>query len=324
MRIGIPRALLYYHYHPLWSTFWRYLGLEVVSSPPTSKEILDQGVSAAVAEACLPVKVFYGHAFYLAPQVEFLFVPRLVSAETGTYICPKLMGLPDMLRHAGRKLPPLLSPTLNARCGPRAWEEALTRTARVLGFSAGQAKRACNAAAAEQARYTAKLGEGKTPLDILSEGKEDKEGGQDQNLGTQKALLLLGHPYNLFDDFISLGLLRRLRARGYRVTTAEMLSSRLIAEEAARLPKALFWSLGRLVLGAGSYYLRSGGVAGIIHVVSFGCGPDSLVGELLERKARRAGQLPFLLLTLDEHTGEGGMVTRLEAFLDMVEWRNAS
>lgn len=317
MRIGIPRALLYYHYYPLWLTFWQQLGLEVKSSPPTNKEILNQGVSAAVAEACLPVKVFYGHALHLAPQAEFLFVPRLVSAEPGTYICPKLMGLPDMLRHAGKKLPPVISPTLNARCGPRAWELAFIRTAAVLGFGARQAERAWKAAVAEQARYTAKLGEGKTPLDV-------SEGAEDSDRSSPKALLVLGHPYNLFDDFVSLGLIRRLRARGYRVITAEMLPGRVIAEEAARLPKALFWSLGRLILGAGGYYLRSGGVVGIIHVVSFGCGPDSLVGELLERQARRLGKLPFLLLTLDEHTGDGGMVTRLEAFLDMVEWRGAS
>jgi predicted nucleotide-binding protein (sugar kinase/HSP70/actin superfamily) len=56
-------------------------------------------------------------------------------------------------------------------------------------------------------------------------------------------------------------------------------------------------------------------------VASFGCGPDSLVGELLERKMIREYRIPFLYLNLDEQTGEAGINTRLEAFLDIVEGR---
>ncbi|HBN96479.1 MAG TPA: hypothetical protein DDZ66_09265, partial [Firmicutes bacterium] len=39
--IGIPRALYYFHYHALWQDFFRYLGFEVVVSPPTNKQILE-------------------------------------------------------------------------------------------------------------------------------------------------------------------------------------------------------------------------------------------------------------------------------------------
>ena len=58
-------------------------------------------------------------------------------------------------------------------------------------------------------------------------------------------------------------------------------------------------------------------------VVSFGCGPDSLICELIERFYKRQQQIPVLLLTLDEHTGEAGIITRLEAFVDMLRWREA-
>lgn len=317
MRIGIPRALLYYHYYPLWQTFWQELGAEVVTSPPTTKEILDEGVLVAVAEACLPVKVFYGHAFHLAPQVEFLFVPRIVSAQPGTYICPKFMGLPDMLRHSGKRCPPLLTPTLDARSGSRAWERAFLSTGRVLGFGVKECRSAWRQAVTAQARYVARLQEGLTPLDVLDNIPSGEKPGVAR-------ILLLGHPYNTFDRFVSMELVTRLRRRGYQVVTPEMLPCQLIEREARRLPKSLFWSLGRSLMGAGGYFMRAGGVVGIVHVVSFGCGPDSLVGELLERQAHRHGRLPFLLLTLDEHTGEGGLVTRLEAFLDMIEWRSVS
>jgi predicted nucleotide-binding protein (sugar kinase/HSP70/actin superfamily) len=47
------------------------------------------------------------------------------------------------------------------------------------------------------------------------------------------------------------------------------------------------------------------------------------VGDLVERFCRRQGKTPFLYLTVDEHTGEAGLQTRVEAFLDMLAWRGA-
>jgi predicted nucleotide-binding protein (sugar kinase/HSP70/actin superfamily) len=42
-----------------------------------------------------------------------------------------------------------------------------------------------------------------------------------------------------------------------------------------------------------------------------------MVDKTLELEAKAAG-VPFLSLTIDEHTGEGGVQTRLEAFVDML------
>jgi len=42
---------------------------------------------------------------------------------------------------------------------------------------------------------------------------------------------------------------------------------------------------------------------------------DSMIGEVIERKIKNK---PFMMITIDEHTGEAGMVTRLEAFCDML------
>lgn len=58
-------------------------------------------------------------------------------------------------------------------------------------------------------------------------------------------------------------------------------------------------------------------IDGIIYLACFGCGPDSLVGQIIQRRVRKT---PFMLVTVDEHTGEAGLVTRLEAFCDMI-WR---
>lgn len=53
-------------------------------------------------------------------------------------------------------------------------------------------------------------------------------------------------------------------------------------------------------------------------MTAFGCGPDSILNNFLVREAQKLN-LPFMTLTIDEHSGEAGMKTRLEAFTDMVK-----
>ena len=61
-------------------------------------------------------------------------------------------------------------------------------------------------------------------------------------------------------------------------------------------------------------------VDGVIALVAFGCGPDSLMISVVQHHANRLGK-PFMTLTLDEHASETGLLTRLEAFLDMIQRR---
>lgn len=62
-------------------------------------------------------------------------------------------------------------------------------------------------------------------------------------------------------------------------------------------------------------------IDGILYISSFGCGIDSILIDLVQRKSKEK-KVPFMLLTLDEQTGEAGINTRIEAFLDMMKWRN--
>ena len=82
----------------------------------------------------------------------------------------------------------------------------------------------------------------------------------------------------------------------------------------------MFWTSGRRILGAAWEYVEMS-VDGIVYVTAFGCGTDSLTAELVERTVRRRSKIPQLILNLDEHTGEAGVITRLEAFIDMLRWR---
>jgi predicted nucleotide-binding protein (sugar kinase/HSP70/actin superfamily) len=78
-----------------------------------------------------------------------------------------------------------------------------------------------------------------------------------------------------------------------------------------------YWTYEDEVAGAGGYYLENR-ADGVIGIMAFGCGPDSLMMDMVRRYSTKLGNIPFMALTLEEHTAEAGVVTRLEAFTDMV------
>jgi len=101
---------------------------------------------------------------------------------------------------------------------------------------------------------------------------------------------------------------------GVRTLFPETVAETELRAALYELVDRVYWSCESEIIGAGNYYLRNG-ADGLISVAAFGCGPDSLMIELLQRHARQMSR-PFLNLVLDEHTAEAGLLTRLEAFVD--------
>lgn len=293
VRVGIPRGLLYYYYGEIWEEFFRRLGAEPVVSPPTTRDMVEAG--GGVDEVCLPVKVFFGHARALADRADFVFMPRLVSAAAGQYSCPKMIGLPDVMASVFPGGPPLIAPTVNLRNGRRGLYAA------VAGVGAALGRSALYSLYAWQRTWA---------------GRRREEPGTAAGGGPRVALV--GHPYILGDRQVSMDITGKLAALGVDAIPADRVGARAAARAAARLPKNIFWQYCRHLAGAALALLDGERPPdGMIFLTSFACGPDSLIGELLGREAGRRG-VPFLLLTLDEHTAEAGFVTRLEAFTDML------
>ena len=88
---------------------------------------------------------------------------------------------------------------------------------------------------------------------------------------------------------------------------------------ARRASPGLEWTNNLQLLGAAEYW--RGRADGYVFIVTFPCGPDSLVTELA---IRRLHDVPAITLVLDEHTGEGGLRTRLESFVDILAMQKAA
>ncbi len=313
--VGIPRGLLYYKYYPLWSTFLENLGIQVVTSPSTNKKIFLRGLNTAESEVCLPVKVFYGHVLELKDQVDFLFIPRIVSVEGKAYTCPKFLGLPDMIKAVENTLPPILNPTFNAKKGIREYYLTFYNLGRKFTQNSIKIAQAFLKARKAQSTFNRNLLKGELLSDILEGGKAPN---QDNWSGLRVGLA--GHPYNIFDSYVSLNLIKKLKEKEVKIVTGESVPHRRIEKETKHLPKKLFWTYEKEVVGSILYWLKEKVVDGIVYLLSFACGPDSLIQVLIEDESKKFG-MPLMPLTIDEHSGEAGLVTRLEAFLDMLARR---
>lgn len=306
MRIGLPRALLYYNFHPALKELLKIDDGEVIVSSPTNKSKLEQGLALCDDEVCLPVKVMMGHAAWLAEQnIDALFVPRVVSLERKRYICPKFLGLPDMVRSSLGADLPVISPTINLGWNKvKIWIEGMKSAAPLITQPLALWQ-AIGTAARVQRDYRLQLAAA-----LGSSGK-------------CKRVAVLGHSYNIYDEYVNFGLLQQLGQLGVEPVMVENFTREQINAGAQGLGKDLFWSYGRDVVGAAFYCMRSRAVDGVILVASFGCGPDSLITEIIERRFSDS-EIPLMSLILDEHSSGTGLATRIEAFVDMLNWRDVS
>lgn len=322
MRVGIPRSLLYYKYMPFWKTFLVEMGLEVETSPLTNKGILSAGARVAENDLCVPVKVFYGHCMALRDSgVDALFIPRVVSVEEKAYTCPKFLGLPDMIAAVEKRLdlPPLLSPALNQREKPSEFKWQLIHFAQEhFGLSKLQAVAALESARVAQRRHQECLVNGLKPYNLLPASRTDRlRKPRQRGRRRPKRIGLLGHPYNIYDGYITQNLAVRLEGMGAELIVPEMTDHHVLMKAATDVPKELYWSYEKEIMGAVNHWTENRLVDGIIYVLAFACGPDSLIQVLIEHRTRERG-VPMISLTIDEHSGAAGLVTRIEAFIDML------
>jgi len=322
IRVGVPRALLYYQYYPMWRTFFQELGAEVVVSPPTTQAILDSGSSRVVADTCLPVKVFCGHVLPLVDDCDYIFVPSVRSIKHKVYNCSKFLGLPDLTRAVVPEAPPILEIDVDVNKGKPRLYQSIYRLGRNLDWNPVAVRRAGIHAWQAHLDFREMMScRGLTAMQAIA--SIDDTAADELSLppvntrALPVTIAVVGHPYMLYDEHINHRLLWRLEQANCRVLTPEMITADELVAATARLVGRAQWTYEEEVVGAGGHYLETG-VDGVIGVMAFGCGPDSLMMDMVRRRAAKLRVTPFMVLTLEEHTAEAGIVTRLEAFLDMI------
>jgi predicted nucleotide-binding protein (sugar kinase/HSP70/actin superfamily) len=316
--VGMPMTLSTFSHGPLWQTFVASLGFRVKPSRPTNEQTKTDAASLVGAEYCFPAKLSHGHVAQLgaADGVDWVFMPYTVSEAfqeeySNSFFCPVVCGMPQTIRSAlkvaGRPGGDrILSPRVDFR-----WEEKRQMKALMAGLEPLKVKRrtvlkAWRAALEAQRWYQDAM---------VRAGREFMK---DRNGTDQPFIVCLGRAYNLYDGGANLELPQKIAEYGFPVLPLDMLP--LDDVELGPEYRNIYWAYGQKLM-KGLHWTLKQERAFPIWFTNFKCGPDSF---LLSYAERIVGEEPLLVLELDEHGGDAGYLTRVEAYLDLIRDRAKS
>ena len=294
--IGIPRAFLYYKYKNLWETFFKELRCKILISPETNKQILKDGVTNSIDESCLSAKIYMGHVHYLIDKVDYILIPRIVNFGKKEAVCTKFNAMYDIVNNTFKNVKFL---DYNIDVKENEGElKAFMKMGKILGENPITVLRAYLKARKAYNFY---------------EQKRSKEQEQLLNNTDKMKMLIVSHPYNIYDRFLGYPIVKYLESFEVVPIYADVADKKQTSQKSKAISNTLYWTYNKELIGAIEYYLNK--IDGIIFISTFPCGPDSLVNELCIRKVKG---IPMTNIILDELQGEAGLHTRIESFIDII------
>jgi len=304
--VGMQRALYSYRTGVLWAHFFDRLGFRLILTPPTNSRISSAGIEAMTAETCYPVKVSHGHVKELIGKTRYLYLPSMVNmqtpghSETGFY-CPLVQANQYMVREAlDLKRDSILSPIIHQKYDtPTLALELGEQLSRPLKKSRKEIRNALEYALEKQDEFTRAM---------HAKGKEIVK-----NHSPESALVLVsGRPYNLYDERLNLRLGQNLAKIGVSALPMDFID--LTSVDLSDFP-SMYWGLGAEILRTAKFVKRRDNYFGL-HITNFSCGADSFIEHFYKYIM---GDKPYLILELDEHSAVAGVMTRLEAYKNVIE-----
>lgn len=143
---------------------------------------------------------------------------------------------------------------------------------------------------------------------------------------------IVGEIFMVLEPAANLGIAEKLGELGVEVDRSIMLSDWIKhhlmpigrKREMQKVREAAKPYLGHVVGGEGLetigqtvLYARRG-FDGVVHIMPFTCMPEIVAQTILPRVSAEEG-IPVITFVMDEHSGEAGVMTRLEAFTDLLK-----
>jgi predicted nucleotide-binding protein (sugar kinase/HSP70/actin superfamily) len=304
--VGTQRALYNHQFALFWASFFDTLGYRVVLTPKTNDRISKLGIESMTTETCFPVKVSHGHVIDLLGKTQYLFLPNIIDLpshdeEKNSFYCPLVQGNQYMLKTAlGLKDSDTLNPAVHLKYDPDLLSMELhEQIGKNLRVSLGKIKEALDVAFGKAQDFENEL---------YARGAEITS-----SLGDNQPLIVItGRPYNLYDERLNLRLGRNLSKIGITALPMDFFDIRDIS--LSDFPN-MYWSMGARILKTAKLIKNTPNFFGL-HLTNFSCGPDSFNEHFYKYIM---GEKPYLILELDEHTGVAGVMTRLEAYKNVIQ-----
>jgi predicted nucleotide-binding protein (sugar kinase/HSP70/actin superfamily) len=336
----------------------RAMGIESWSSTYTSREEMDLGIAAAPESLCLPFKAHLGHFIAAAKagcenalMVNSMGTCRLSYYRTIIENILRDMGFgirvwglgfdgikPPVVRYFDPALLPFIKAVLLAlekikvidileteswRCRPR--ESVRGETTKLFRESLTM------------------LGEANTKREVRQLAARFKKEFADPALTRGRAddeilrIGLVGEVSVLRDRTLNYGIEEKLGELGAQVRNFFLLGAELsnifgipagknrahTRKELAKIARPwLNNPVGGHALDSAAHTIHCAqeGYDGMVHLCPAGCMPEVSVRPIIADISRR-NNFPVLELSFDEHVAEEGLVTRLEAFVDVLRER---
>jgi predicted CoA-substrate-specific enzyme activase len=304
--IGMQNALYGHQTGVLWAHFFDQLGFRLVLTPPTNTHISKVGVETMGAEVCYPVKVSHGHVKELIGKTRSLFIPSLITMSTPRpsevgYYCPMVQSNAYMVRMAlGIDPATILSPVIHLKYDPNTLALEISEQIKSkLGVTKAEIRKALYYALERQNSFIRELH--RKGRDLL------------ENLNTDEPIVVVtGRPYNLYDERLNLRLGQNLAKIG--VTALPMDFIDVSSVDLSDFP-SMYWGLGAQIVRTAKVVKDYANYFGL-HLTNFSCGADSFLEHFYKHIM---GDKAYLILELDEHSAVAGVMTRLEAFKNVIE-----
>ena len=289
LKIGIPRALHYFHYGVFWQHFFAKLNIETIISPDTNKEILSRGIFNSPDEMCLSMKIYLGHIDYIKDKCDYVLVPRIDRYDNDNQTCSNFLASYDLAKHLFDAN--FLHYNID---NEHDLLDGMMAIGKCLKISRWKVIEAYDYAKKQEKRYYSSKYQDQ-------EKKLNKAG---------KKILIVSHAYNIHDKFIGGLIVDLLNKNEIGVIYSNYFNNEVTNKLASRLSKNLYWKYSKDKIGAIELAAH---VDGIIFLSTFPCGLDSLVNELVMRKVNK----PYLSIIVDDLTSLSGLETRIESFVDL-------
>ena len=293
IKIGIPRGLFYYYYGNIWKIFFQELGINIIISPKTNKEIINNGIKYSSDEMCISLKNYIGHIDYLKDKCDYILIPRIDNYGTYNQTCTNFLSLYDYINNIFNIKILNYNIDLNNK---QSEKEGLINIACNLGISKRRASIAYKIACIKDNKV-------KKACRIINHNRLDS---------SKLKILLISHSYNTYDEYIGIPIIKILEKMNVEVIYSDQFDSELSNKLSNKLANNLYWKYTKESIG--SIILSQNKIDGIVFLSTFPCGLDSLANELVMRNIN----VPFLNLVIDDLDSLSGMETRIESFVDIL------
>ncbi|MCM1370676.1 MAG: acyl-CoA dehydratase activase-related protein [Clostridium sp.] len=294
MTIGIPRSMFYYYLGGKWKYFFEYLKINTIISPKTNREILDNGSRLSQDEMCLSLKSYIGHVNYLKDKCDYVLIPRIDNYGIRDQTCTNFLAVYDIINNIFNIN--ILDYNINLE-NKETELKGLLKFSKILNKTKMEIKRAYEYACIKDSKDRKRV--------IIN--------NMNKLSSTKLKILLIGHSYNINDALIGKPVINYLQKLNCEIIYCDRFDFQAIKDEVKKYSENLYWKYSKENVASLKYLDK---IDGIVFLSVFPCGLDSLVNELIFRKIDK----PYLNLILDDLSGDAGMETRIESFVDIFEY----